>query len=118
MEKTRTTTRKNRHARIRAKVYGTPQKPRLFVFKSNKHIYGSIIDDTAGKTLVSLSDKKLSKKGKGKNDIDMAQKVGAEIGKTATDKGIKNVVFDRGGYNYHGKVKAFAEGARKQGLKF
>ena len=64
MEKTRTTTRKNRHARIRAKVYGTPQKPRLFVFKSNKHIYGSIIDDTAGETLVSLADKKLSKKSK------------------------------------------------------
>ena len=118
MEKTRTTIRKKRHARIRARVYGTSQKPRLFVFKSNKHIYGSVIDDTVGKTLFSLSDKKLSGKNKDKNDLETAQKVGAGIGKIAVEHDIKSVVFDRGGYNYHGKIKAFAEGARGQGLKF
>ena len=118
MQRTRTTIRKKRHTRIRARVYGTQRMPRLFVFKSNKHIYGSILDDTVGKTLFSFSDKKLSEKDKGKNDTNMAQKVGQELGKVAGKKGIKKVVFDRGGYKYHGKVKAFAEGARLSGLKF
>lgn len=118
MQRTRTTIRKKRHARIRARVCGTSQKPRLFVFKSNKHIYGSIVDDTVGKTMFSFSDKKLPKKDKNKNDVSTAQKVGQELGKIAGEKGIKKVVFDRGGYNYHGKIKAFAEGARLAGLKF
>ncbi|MEX2145152.1 MAG: 50S ribosomal protein L18 [Candidatus Spechtbacterales bacterium] len=119
MQKTRSTIRKTRHARIRAKVCGTSAKPRLFVFKSNKHIYGSIIDDIAGRTLFSLSDNKLpSKAKKTSNNIDTARKVGEELGKIAIEKGVKGVVFDRGGYNYHGRIKAFADGARLSGLKF
>lgn len=109
--------RKIRHKRVRAKIKGTGQKPRLFVFKSNKHLYGSLIDDVLGKTLFSLSDKKLPKGGVG-NTKETANLLGKELAKLALSAGYKKIVFDRGGYKYHGKIKALAEGAREEGLKF
>ncbi len=106
--------RKKRHFRVRRKIHGTETRPRLNVFRSNRAIYTQIIDDSKGITLVSASTVDLKLKG---NNIDNCQKVGEEIGKRALDKGIKEVVFDRGGYVYHGKVKALAEAARDAGLK-
>lgn len=104
-----------RHARIRKNLSGTKEMPRLNVFRSNSNIYVQIIDDTEGKTLVSASSLELKIKN---NDIEAAKKVGTEIAKKATKAGIKEVVFDRGGYQYHGRVKALAEAAREAGLKF
>lgn len=102
------------HKRIRKKVVGTPQCPRLSVFRSNKHIYAQIIDDVAGKTLVSASslDEEITSQKSPKKDT--AFRVGALVGKKAADLGIKTVVFDRGGYLYHGRVAELAEGARQR----
>ncbi|HIU23100.1 MAG TPA: 50S ribosomal protein L18 [Candidatus Fimihabitans intestinipullorum] len=110
--------RKARHARVRAKVSGTPEVPRLNVFRSNQNIFAQIIDDTKGTTLVSASsiDKDL-KLANGSN-IEAATKVGELIAKRAKEAKIKKVVFDRGGYLYHGRVKALAEAARANGLEF
>ncbi len=110
--------RTKRHLRIRNKISGTASIPRLNVFRSNKNIYAQIIDDTKGVTLVSASsiDKEL-KFDNGSNK-DAAAKVGALIGKRAAEKGITQVVFDRGGYLFHGRVKALADAAREAGLKF
>lgn len=110
--------RKARHARVRAKVSGTPEVPRLNVFRSNQNIFAQIIDDTKGITLVSASsiDKDL-KLANGSN-IEAATKVGELIAKRAKEAKIKKVVFDRGGYLYHGRVKALAEAARANGLEF
>lgn len=107
--------RLRRHARVRNKISGTPERPRLNVFRSNSHIHAQIIDDTKGVTLVSASsvDMKLEN---GSNIEAVA--VGAEIAKRALAKNIDVVVFDRGGYIYHGRVKALAEAAREAGLKF
>ena len=112
--------RKRRHIRVRKKVFGTPERPRLNVFRSNKHIYAQIIDDTTGRTLVSASsiDKELKGKLKSGGNIEASNIVGELIAKRAVDKGIKKVVFDRGGYLYHGRVKALADAARKGGLEF
>ncbi len=107
--------RLKRHFRIRSKISGTPEVPRLNVFRSNKAIYVQIIDDVNQKTLVSASSKELNLKS---NNIEAATKVGELIGKKAKDAKITEVVFDRGGYVYHGKVKALAEAAREAGLKF
>ena len=107
--------RKERRNRIRAKISGTMDRPRLSVFRSNSHIYGQLIDDVSGKTLLSFSDLKLKEKG---NKTDVAGKVGEELAKKALTKNIKTVVFDRGGFRFHGRVKAFADGARKGGLEF
>jgi len=109
--------RLKRHARVRAKITGTAQRPRLDVFRSAKHIYAQLIDDVNGATLVSASsmDKDFDSYGGNK---EAAHKVGQAIAKKATDKGITEVVFDRGGYIYHGRVKELAEGAREGGLKF
>jgi large subunit ribosomal protein L18 len=110
-----------RKKRVRKKVLGTTQKPRLCVFRSAKHIYAQLIDDTTGKTLVHASS--LSKelagqiKGKGGNKQGAAR-VGADIAHRAKDKGIKQVVFDRNGFLYHGRVKALSEAARENGLDF
>ena len=109
-------TRQRRHERIRNKVIGTENCPRLSVFRSNANIEVQIIDDTKGNTLVSCSSMKL-KLANGSN-IEAAKAVGAEIAKLAKAKNIENVVFDRGGYIYHGRVKALAEAAREGGLKF
>ena len=106
-----------RHKRIRNKISGTPERPRLSVFRSTKHIYAQIIDDVAGNTLVSASTVEKSFEGNGSN-IEAAKKIGALVAERALKKGIEEVVFDRGGYIYHGRVQALAEGAREGGLKF
>jgi large subunit ribosomal protein L18 len=109
--------REARHRRVRAKISGTPERPRLNVFRSSKHIYAQIIDDINGVTLVSASSLSKDFDANGGNK-EGARKVGEMIAKAAQDKGISEVVFDRGGYLYHGRVKELAEGARENGLKF
>ena len=109
--------RKVRHERVTAKVFGTSECPRLCVFRSNTNIYAQIIDDEKGITLLSASS--LDKELKLKNlNIEAAKAVGASLAKKATKAGIKKVVFDRGGYKYHGRVKALAEALRENGLEF
>ncbi len=112
--------RNNRHERVRQKIYGTPERPRLNVFRSNANIYAQIIDDIAGQTIVSAStlDNELKEKLSSTHNKEAAKLVGEIVGKKALDKGIKEVVFDRGGYIYHGRIKELAEGAREAGLKF
>ena len=105
-----------RHARVRGKISGTPERPRLSVFRSEKNIYAQIIDDVAGNTLVAASSVEKDF-GPGSNK-EAARKVGKLIAERALAKGIEEVVFDRGGYIYHGRVKELAEGAREGGLKF
>ena len=109
--------RLHRHKRVRGKVSGTPERPRLNVFRSETNIYAQIIDDTKGVTLVSASSLEKGFEGPGSN-CEAAKKVGEAIAQRAKDKGIETVVFDRGGYLYHGRVKALAEGAREGGLQF
>ena len=109
--------RLKRHARVRSKISGTPECPRLDVFRSAKHIYVQIIDDVNGATLASASTVEKDFGAYGGNK-EAAKKVGEIIAKRALEKGIENVVFDRGGYVYHGRVKELAEGAREGGLKF
>ena len=109
-------TRQRRHERIRNKVVGTTECPRLSVFRSNANIHAQIIDDSKSVTLVSCSSVEL-KLANGSN-IEAAKQVGEEIAKRANQAGIENVVFDRGGYVYHGRVQALAEAAREAGLKF
>lgn len=109
--------RDKRHMRVRAKISGTPEKPRLCVFRSLNHIYAQIIDDVNGCTLVSASSVEKDFEGYGGN-CEAARKVGMLVAQRAVEKGIEQVVFDRGGYIYHGRVKALAEGAREGGLKF
>ena len=108
--------RQRRHARIRRKVSGTASCPRLNVFRSNAHIHAQIIDDEKGNTLVACSSVEMKLENGG--NIEAAGTVGKEIARRALEKGIENVVFDRGGYIYHGRVKALAEAAREAGLKF
>lgn len=108
--------RLRRHARVRTKVNGTAECPRLNVFRSNAHIHVQIIDDVAGKTLVAASSVELKLENGG--NVAAAAAVGTEVAKRALATGIENVVFDRGGYIYHGRVKAVAEAAREAGLKF
>ena len=112
--------RKIRHARVRKKIAGNEQKPRLCVYKSLSHIYVQFIDDTKGVTLVSCSttEKEIKEKVKGLKKSDAAKTVGIEAAKRAMAKGISDVVFDRGGYLYTGRVKSVADGAREGGLKF
>ena len=106
-----------RHNRVRGKISGTAERPRLSVFRSENNIYAQVIDDVAGKTLASASTVEKAFEGNGGN-VDAAKKIGAAIAERALQKGIEEVVFDRGGYIYHGRVKALAEGAREGGLKF
>ena len=109
--------RLKRHARVRGKISGTAERPRLSVFRSESNIYAQIIDDVAGNTLCSASTVEKGFEGNGGN-VEAAKKVGETIAKRALEKGIENVVFDRGGYIYHGRVEALAEAAREGGLKF
>ncbi len=109
--------RQKRHARVRAKIAGTTERPRLNIFRSEAHIYAQIIDDDKGVTLCSASSVEKDFGGKGSNK-EAARKVGKNIAERAVKKGITDVVFDRGGYIYHGRVKELAEGAREGGLKF
>ncbi|MBN1967061.1 MAG: 50S ribosomal protein L18 [Anaerolineae bacterium] len=112
--------RLRRHRRVRAKLSGTDQRPRLNVFRSSKHIYAQVIDDTRGHTLVAAStiDPELRATLDGKNKTEQAKIVGVTVAARAKAAGIENVVFDRGGWQYHGRVKALAEGAREGGLDF
>jgi large subunit ribosomal protein L18 len=112
--------RQRRHVRVRKNVYGTATKPRLNVYKSLSHIYAQIIDDTTGKTLIAASttEKAVNAGLKHGGNVDAAKKVGASIAERALGKNIKQVVFDRGGYQYHGCVKALADAAREKGLNF
>ena len=112
----RSVVRKKRHARVRFKISGTPECPHLNVFRSNSHIHAQIIDDVNGHTLVASSSVAL-KLDNGSN-IEAAKTVGKDIAEKAVAKNIEKVVFDRGGYVYHGRVKALAEAAREAGLKF
>lgn len=116
----RSAAREKRHYRLRNKISGTAQRPRLAVFRSDKHMYAQIIDDVAGHTLVSAStvEKEAKEKLDKTSNIAAAQFVGELIGRRAVEQGITEVVFDRGGYIYHGKVKALAEAAREAGLQF
>ena len=113
--------RRRRHLRVRAKVSGTPERPRLNVYRSSAHIYAQLIDDVAGATLVAASDLEADFAGQladGQTKSDKAKAVGQLIGERAKILGVKSVVFDRGGYKYHGRVKAVADGAREAGLDF
>lgn len=112
--------RKRKHLRVRKKVFGTPERPRLSVYKSLNHIYAQVIDDTKGKTLAAASTLSPEIRGevKGKKNVAAAQMVGRLIAKKALERGIKKVVFDRGGYLYHGRIAALADAAREQGLDF
>ena len=103
-----------RHKKIRSTVFGTAEKPRLAVFKSNKYIYGQLINDDKAETIISLS----SMKAKSKTFLARCEETGKEIAKLALSQKIETVVFDRGGFKYAGRVKAFADGAREGGLKF
>jgi len=120
MSKKRLKGRIRRKLRIRKKISGTPERPRLCVYRSLKHMYAQIIDDTIGHTLVAAStlDKELREKLKSTGNVEAAKEVGRLIAKRALEKGIKKVVFDRNGFLYHGRVKAVAEGAREMGLEF
>ena len=112
----KTEKRERRHAKIRSKVSGTAEKPRLSVFRSNKYVYAQLIDDEKGHTLAFLSSQKLASKKGGM--LERAREVGKDLAKIAKSKKIEKVVFDRGGFLYKGKIKAIAEGAREGGLVF
>lgn len=119
-KRTRSEMRKRRHRRVRLKVSGTPERPRLNVFRSINQIYAQLIDDAHGLTLVSASslDAELKIKLSEQGRIDQAKLVGALLAKRANESGIKQAVFDRGGYRYHGRVRALADAARETGLEF
>lgn len=115
MKNQKTLQRKKRHARIRAKISGTPTRPRLVVARSLNRNYAQLIDDASGRVLVSASDALYPKEGV---KTERAKKVGLQLAKQALEKGIKTCVFDRNGYKYHGRVRALASGAREGGLQF
>ena len=119
-KKSRSEVRAKKHYRLRNHISGTAERPRLAVFRSNNHMYAQIIDDTVGKTLVSAStlQKEVKAELEKTNDVNAAAYLGKVIAERAIEKGITEVVFDRGGYIYHGKVKALADAAREAGLKF
>ena len=120
IKESRSKIRVNKHRRIRNRFAGTAERPRLAVFRSNNHMYAQIIDDTVGNTLVSAStlDKEVKSELEKTNDVAAAAYVGTVIAKKAVEKGITEVVFDRGGFIYQGKIKALADAAREAGLQF
>ena len=115
--KQRVVSRQRVQERIRRKVHGTADRPRLAIFRSLKYIYAQVIDDASGKTIASASSREKDSGAKGANAA-AAKAVGALIAKKAQDKGVKQVVFDRGGYQFHGNIKALADAARENGLEF
>lgn len=119
-KKTREEMRKRRHVRVRKRIAGTKERPRLNVYRSLNQIYAQVIDDLAGHTLVSAStlDPELKTKIKDMKRVEQAKLVGSLIAERALEKGIKQVIFDRGGYRYHGRVRALADAAREAGLEF
>ena len=112
--------RERRHRRVRVRVHGTAERPRLNVFRSLRHIYAQVIDDSVGHTLAAAStlDAEVGEEAGKLKKVDQAKLVGKLLAKRAVEKGVKQVVFDRGGYRYHGCVKSLAEGARAEGLQF
>lgn len=119
-KQSRSEVRQKKHLRLRNRFAGTAERPRLAVFRSNNHMYAQIIDDTVGNTLVAAStlDQEVKAELEKTNNVDAAAYVGTVIAKKALEKGIKTVVFDRGGFIYHGKVQALADAAREAGLEF
>ena len=119
-KKSKAALREKKHMRLRNRLSGTAERPRLAVFRSNNHMYAQIIDDTVGNTLVSAStlEKEIKAELEKTNDVDAAAYVGIIVAKRAIEKGITEVVFDRGGFLYHGKIEALAEAAREAGLVF
>ena len=119
-QKTAYAARLRRHLRVRKKVHGTLQQPRLCVYRSLSHIYAQVIDDASGRTLAAASDLEAAARdqAKGKRKTDVAKLVGELVAQRALERGISQVVFDRGGYQYHGRVEALAASAREAGLKF
>ena len=119
-KKSKAEMRAKKHMRIRNRVSGTSERPRLAVFRSNNHMYAQIIDDVTGNTLVAAStaEKEVKAELEKTNNVDAAAYVGTVVAKRAIEKGIKEVVFDRGGFLYHGKIEALAEAAREAGLEF
>ena len=119
-KKSRQVVRENKHRRMRNRFSGTPERPRLAVFRSNNHMYAQIIDDTVGKTLAAAStlEKDVKAELEKTNNVDAAAYLGTVIAKRALEKGIKTVVFDRGGFIYQGKIQALADAAREAGLEF
>ena len=117
-KKSRTLVRLDKHRRVRNRFAGTPERPRLAVFRSNNHMYAQIIDDTVGNTLCSASTLDKDMKLEKTNNVEAAAAVGTAVAKKALEKGITTVVFDRGGFKYDGKVKALADAAREAGLEF
>ena len=113
-----TNSRRRRHLRVRKKVRGTAARPRLAVFRSNKHIYAQVIDDVAGRTLASASTMEAAERGDGTGTVTAARSVGERVADRAKSAGVSTVVFDRGGFKYHGRVAAVADGARSAGLEF
>jgi large subunit ribosomal protein L18 len=120
MRETKSAARQRRHARVRQKISGSTRTPRLSVFRSLKHIYAQIIDDTVGRTLVSAStlDADVRDQVAGLNKTEQAKIVGKRLAEKALSSGVTQVIFDRGGYLYHGRVKALADASREAGLKF
>ena len=116
--KTKRLARKRRHARVRKRVQGTADRPRLAVFRSNTHITAQIIDDRAGATLAAASSTEAAMRASAHGNISEAKQVGALLGERAKAKGITTVAFDRGGYLYHGRIAALADAAREAGLEF
>lgn len=119
-KETRAQARQRRHQRVRRKIEGTPDRPRLNVFRSLHHIYAQVIDDAAGSTVVSASslEPELHQQMDGKSKTEQAKTVGTILAERAKEKGIDKVIFDRGGYRYHGRVKALADASREGGLEF
>ena len=117
MSASRAVARKRRHARVRRRVHGTAERPRLAVFRSNKYIYAQVIDDDAGRTIAAASSLEDALRGKGLT-VETAGEVGTLVADRAKEAGIETVIFDRGGFPYHGRVKALADAAREAGLEF
>jgi large subunit ribosomal protein L18 len=110
--------RRRRHFRVRKKIFGTAERPRLAVFRSNRHVQAQVIDDGSGRTLAAASTLESDLRNGSTGTVDAAKKVGQLVAERAKDQGVTTVVFDRGGYLYHGRVAAVAEGAREAGLEF
>ncbi len=117
MRGSRTEARRRRHVRVRKKVHGTAERPRLAVFRSNRYIYAQLIDDESGKTLAAASSQEKDMRSDTLT-VETAAKVGTRIAERAKKEGLESVVFDRGGYPFHGRIKALADAAREAGLKF
>jgi large subunit ribosomal protein L18 len=117
MALTKVESRRRRHRRVRKKIAGTPERPRLSVFRSNRHVYAQLIDDLNGRTLVAASTMESALRGGATATVDAARAVGQLLGERAKAAGVQSVVFDRGGFRYHGRVAAVADGARAAGLE-